>query len=876
MKKQFKWIWYAQWLIIALVGGGGTLFSWMPRTAMMFYGGCAMLILAVVLGVTLLMVAREKTWKKALVTGAISGAVYGALIAAIVYVCDELLFKDMVREYEPVHSSIAVVILSIAFTVALVVLMPKKYDPKLVWLKRAVAAVLCITALVLSGLPQNWWWGRHNEKVAGMQQVTSPTGFSTHTAEQVSKVEDADYYVAIDGDDANDGSIDAPFASIEKARDVIRALDKTGRDGITVAIKAGDYSVAGLTFTAEDSGTKECPIVYTAYGDGEVIFNAGVTLQSGDFAKVSDEATLERLQDSVEDKIYYIDLGKLGITAEDYGKLYAIGAYNYASQYDGDYVGPQYAELFINDSRQTIARYPNEGWLGTGAIVDLGQPRSFEGEDIEYEVDWYDLRNPQPTTYAMDKELAERLKGWQLDESIWMFGYWYYDWADGATPFGEADFDAMTITPKFVCGYGAKEGANYYFYNVLEELDAEGEWYLDRENAILYIYEPENMEEADIKLSLSLDNIIKGEDVDYLTFSRITFQGTRSDAVAMTGDNNTVEYCIVKNVGGNAIVMDGYNNLVANNDISHTGKGGIVLKGGVQETLTAGNNRAYNNLIHDYSEIYATYQPAVYLQGVGNTCDHNEIYNAPHEAIQFAGNNHMMEYNIIHDVCKLTDDGGAIYAGRRWDWYGNTIRYNAIYDLGTPGHYMPTGIYYDDGLAGQNVYGNLLVNVPDIGIKLGGGRDYICKNNIIINTVRSSIRYMDSLYVSGSDNIDDTILPNLALVPWESELWQNAFPALKGLFWDTEKADDPLFWGNCAGSEVNGNIVVSQTGELGEIASNPSQYSDISGNAVYGMDMLEQIFTDPDNGDYSIKEGSPIYEIIPDFEEIPYDKIGRE
>lgn len=39
MKKQCKWIWYAVWALICLVGGGGTLFSWMPRTPAMFYGG---------------------------------------------------------------------------------------------------------------------------------------------------------------------------------------------------------------------------------------------------------------------------------------------------------------------------------------------------------------------------------------------------------------------------------------------------------------------------------------------------------------------------------------------------------------------------------------------------------------------------------------------------------------------------------------------------------------------------------------------------------------------------------------------------------------------------------------------------------------------
>ena len=48
MKKQFKWIWYAIWGVITLVGGGGTLFSWMPRTPGMFYGGCAMLAASVI------------------------------------------------------------------------------------------------------------------------------------------------------------------------------------------------------------------------------------------------------------------------------------------------------------------------------------------------------------------------------------------------------------------------------------------------------------------------------------------------------------------------------------------------------------------------------------------------------------------------------------------------------------------------------------------------------------------------------------------------------------------------------------------------------------------------------------------------------------
>ena len=38
----------------------------------------------------------------------------------------------------------------------------------------------------------------------------------------------------------------------------------------------------------------------------------------------------------------------------------------------------------------------------------------------------------------------------------------------------------------------------------------------------------------------------------------------------------------------------------------------------------------------------------------------------------------MIEYNNIHNVCLLSDDAGAIYAGRSWVMYGNVIRYNAV------------------------------------------------------------------------------------------------------------------------------------------------------------------------------------------------------
>ena len=65
-------------------------------------------------------------------------------------------------------------------------------------------------------------------------------------------------------------------------------------------------------------------------------------------------------------------------------------------------------------------------------------------------------------------------------------------------------------------------------------------------------------------------------------------------------------------------------------------------------------------------------------------------------------------------------------------------------------------------------------------------------------------------------------------------------------------------------------------GELGEINEKLRQLSDISGNAVYTLDALKDIFVDPEKGDYRLKEDSVIYHQIPDFEQLPLEKMGRE
>ena len=709
-------------------------------------------------------------------------------------------------------------------------------------------------------------------------RVAGANGFGEYTQKEAVIMDKADLYVSPDGSDENDGSFEKPFATIEKARDTVRAMDKSSLDSITVAIMAGDYRISSLEFSREDSGTENCPVIYCAYGDGEVVLNGGISFSGKDFGKVTDKKMLSRLTKKAQKNVRCLDLGKFGITAEDYGKIYAIGSYNTAAQYDGDYTGNLYCELFVNDKRQTIARYPNDGYLYTEKVVKTGLGRESNGSTTAVP-NWDSIRNPESDVYKISRKLAKRINKWETLDDVWMFGFWKYDWADASTLIGSFDYKTRELSPKFVSVYGTKKDAPYYFFNVFEELDTEGEWYLDRENGIIYLYPDSDFDSAAVDLTLTTKPIIK-VNADYLTFSGLTVKGTRGDAITVSGNNNTVKNCLVKNVAGNAIVMNGYNNLVSENEITRTGKGGIIINGGDRVTLTAGNSKADNNLIHDWSEIYQTYQPAVTLGGVGNICSHNEMYNSPHEAITYSGNNHVIEYNVIHDVCLLSDDAGAIYSGRRWDWYGTVIRYNCIFDLGSDGH-TPDGIYMDDALSGQTIYGNLLINVPKYGIHLGGGRDLDVRNNIIINTNDRPISY-DQRAIDGANGGWFThALPNTGMwttlydSPWKTEIWQKAYPQTARLKDDFNNQDDPDFAPNPAYSTVTGNLIVNGSGKIGEISEKANQFSDISGNALYKLTKLDDIFNAPESGDYTLKDKSKVYKQLPDFEELPISEMGR-
>ena len=713
------------------------------------------------------------------------------------------------------------------------------------------------------------------------EKAPAPTNLSKYTIKDYG-IHEGDIYVSTKGnDEKNDGlSKASPFATIERAQSEVRLMIENGNFSngkITVSILAGTYYTNSLAFNELDSKVGVCAVEYCAYGDGEVVISGGINLNTSDFTSVN-EADKARLSGEAKNNVKVVDLTTYGLTAEDWGKLYAVGGFHNASKYDGDTTGDNQCELFYNGERMNIARYPNKDYAKVSKVIDAGQTRE-HGENL---TDWETRRNPRGGTFEVDKETKKRMVGWKNPTEAWVFGFFYWDWADASTPVTSINPEAGTVVTKYASTYGWKNDAKYYFYNVFEELDTDGEWYLDRTTGKLYLYASDGFEGASISMSLATDSVIDMENASNITLRGLTITDCRANAINIVGDNNSVLNCIIKNTAGEGISIKGYNNKVSECEIKKIGEGGITLDGGDSTSLRGAGNVADNNYVHDYGEIYKTYRAGISLKGVGNTASHNEIAFAPHMAIFYEGNNHLIEYNDIHDVVKLSSDAGAIYAGRSVSFYGNVIRYNAIYNIGS-GEFKPNGIYFDDMLAGQTAYGNLLVNIPSFGFLIGGGKDNSVKENLIISAEKGVYyddRGYEGLHKKGwyKENVDS---PNgrhyklLDEIPHGNSIWEQAYPEMFKMHADFDNQDDINFAVNPSGGVVSDNLIFSAKASIGQIEKSVKKYSTIENNGTYKLSKYKSMFKDYDGGDYTIVSDGQGLEDAPEYEQIPFSKIGR-
>jgi hypothetical protein len=247
-----------------------------------------------------------------------------------------------------------------------------------------------------------------------------------------------------------------------------------------------------------------------------------------------------------------------------------------------------------------------------------------------------------------------------------------------------------------------------------------------------------------------------------------------------------ITHSTIRNIGNRAAVISGQDNGLADMLIENTGEGAVVLAGGDRQTLSPANLYVERSTIRRFARLTKTYQPAILMSGVGNRAIGNRISDAPHTAILFTGNDHLISRNEIFDVCKETGDAGVIYTGRDWTARGTVIAYNYLHDI-PPNVEMgrTKGVYLDDQASGITVRGNLFEKV-DEAVFIGGGRDNLVEDNTFLKG--EFPLHLDARGKSWQKAmIDDkkgTLQNRLHAVPYNQPPYKDRYPHLANLLED--------------------------------------------------------------------------------------------
>lgn len=687
-------------------------------------------------------------------------------------------------------------------------------------------------------------------------------------------------YIATNGNDNGTGSIDSPFATLDKARDYLRELKKSGSlgaEGAVVYLRAGQYGRnESFVLTEEDSGTEAAPITYRSYPGEKVIIHGGVNIDTSKFKPVSDEDAIAKIDnDSIIGNVYQASFDELGI--DEVPEMVLRGSYSYyfpdVMKYFG-YVSQKTEaapEIFIDGKPLEIARYPNEGNMKVAEII--------HSETLTRAV-WGDTATETPdfskTPYfEIVPDDTSRIERWKTAEDALLWGKWGKLWADQSMPLKSVDSEQKSITSLWGSMYDMQMEKPFYIYNLLEELDAPGEVYFDRRAEMVYMYPHSGKLEKDTELTLSLltDSIIKLNNSEHITIKDLIIGNTRGKAVdIIDGKYNTIDGCEVSNIGGRAIEVSvdklaGKNATAQYNGIKnchvHDVEGGIFVYGGSNEFLIPAYNYIENCDVHDFSRFTKTYMVGMQLYGCGNRISYSELHGGEHSSLGYVGQYHTIEYNEFYHLAHDVDDMGALYNGQYFISRGNRVMYNYFHDL-TSANGLVHGVYEDDGQSGDTVFGNVFENITGYGVHLTG-RDSTVENNIFVNVGKSAV-YMDFRTPDpNGSGIKCVNAVTFKRYPYfDSELWLKHFPELEG-------AREDVFKQFHKNNTISNNLLYNTPPVL-QHSSLPQTWGVAENNLSVTSDPG---FYNLAERNYLLRPDSMVYEKIPGFEPIPFTRIGR-
>ncbi len=287
-----------------------------------------------------------------------------------------------------------------------------------------------------------------------------------------------EFHVATSGNDAGPGTRAQPFATLERARDAVRALkvERGGKlppDGVTVWLRGGRYELARTFILGpEDSGQDGAPIVYRAHPGETPILSGGRVI--GGWRKVPEDPP--------------------GLPVAAKGKVWAA---EIPAARDGKW---PFRQLWKNGRQLTRARWPNEE-IATFRVLDANLPSAETLRDPAAIEQW--KRTVRQAWRIVEFRDASAFPGGSLpadlaNGSAELFCRNGGRWATMRIPVAAAEGTRLRLAePAGLLSHywggmrlmSAVDGRGH-IENALALLDQPGEWYLDRQAGRVYYLPP--------------------------------------------------------------------------------------------------------------------------------------------------------------------------------------------------------------------------------------------------------------------------------------------------------------------------------------------------------------------------------------------------
>lgn len=486
----------------------------------------------------------------------------------------------------------------------------------------------------------------------------------------------ASFYVSPKGSDSNPGSLNKPFATLQRARDAVREIIKAGRkQDILVLIRAGMYYVPdGVIFGPNDSGTEKYKITYAAYPGEVPVFAGGVSIAGWKRHK---------------DNIFAADLPP----------------------------GLEGAQIFEDASRMDLARSPNSGYFKIDKPAEAAGGMAFQYRAGDIDPDQWDISEGRVNIWPYHNWFNSNHKISSIDpeKRLLVLDTGARDLKEG-NRFYIKNVLALLDRPG-ECQISLNNRKVYAWPRNATPL-----------NAQFVISTAENV----LRIRGEGGSIVRN-----LHFEGLDIGICENDCVSISGaEDCSVRNCKIENAGVTGVVIADHAQriVIYGNLIRRHGQHGVSLLGrGPSQADVNHHNIIENNHIHHCGRLIGHGYGVRIQQSGHNKIIHNHIHHMPRYGVTIKGSRYgtikgritgmtwenrydfmhgrdnLIAYNDIHHTNMDSQDTGAIESwGSGRD---NKIDHNLIHDTGNTQFNLQSGIYLDDQADYFTVTNNIIYGV---------------------------------------------------------------------------------------------------------------------------------------------------------------------